>query len=213
MVELATFPSLAELRARLADEDLSCPPAVALVIARELARSLELCFEHGLCPEILPLANLSVSPRGELIVRPGPHAVRDERDAVLAMSHALLAFASPSPAIDPLCRVLASVHTFRVARELIEIEIDRSGLATDTQALTRLVDYLLQKPKQTLASLPLFDRRPELTEDDAIAVIEPARVARKPRATQEEIDPNAWFLRVVPRAMRHAPGPKRGLPQ
>lgn len=209
MVELATFPSLAELRARLAEEELSCPPAVALVIARELARSLEQCFEHGLCPDVLPLASVLVSPRGEIVVRPGASHMRDERDAVLAMRHALLAFASPSPVIDPLCRALASVHTFAVAREIIEVEIDRSGLFADAPALTRLVDYLMQKPRQTLAALPLFDKRPDLAGDDAIAVVELARVSRKQRTPVDEIDPNAWFLRVVPKAMRHAPGSKR----
>ncbi|MCC6810075.1 MAG: hypothetical protein IT381_21780 [Deltaproteobacteria bacterium] len=193
------------MRTRLAEEELVCPPAVALCIARELSKSVEQCFEHGLCPEVLPLTSITISPRGEIVVRPSSGVAKSERDAIVAMAHALTAFASPSPAIDPLCRALYGITTFQAARERIEIEADRSGFVVETHALVRMLEYLASQPKRTLSELPLFERAPALSSDDLIAVHEPARIDRRPNPQNDEVDPNQWFLRVVPKKLRYTP--------
>jgi hypothetical protein len=207
MLELTALPTLTEVRARLADEDLVCPPGVALFIARELTRALAQCFEHGLCPAVIPLSSIQVSSLGEICVRPGDPLASSERDAVVAMAHALTAFSSASPVLEAITRTLYVENTFAGARERIERHADKLGVMLEVNALVRLLSYLDTQPNRTLKELPLFERAPSLDFD--IAVHEPGRAALPPPRPQEDSDPNAWFLRVIPKAMRHAPAAER----
>ena len=210
MLELTALPTLTEVRARLGEEELICPPGVALFIARELARSLSQCFEHGLCPAVIPLSSIQVSASGEICVRPGDPIAASERDAVVAMAHALTAFSGASPVLEAITRTLYLETTFAGACERVEQYADKQGVILEVSALVRLLSYLETQPNRTLKELPLFERAPSLDSD--IAVHEPGRAALPPPRPQEDIDPNAWFLRVIPKEMRHAPSertPKR----
>jgi hypothetical protein len=211
MVELATFPTLRALKARLSDEGLACPPSAAIVIARELCRSLEQCFEHGLCPQVLSLETISVSSRGEVLVWPGATHARTEREAVVAMANALTVFGSPSPVLDPVVRALLhdEILSFAAARERIEVAADRLPFPTGSAALVRLVEYLsLQQPRSMLAGLPLFDRAPRV-HDRHVVVIEAGRADRKLSLRSDEADPSAWLVPVVPQRLRYLPSAER----